>query len=148
MESEPLLHQQKETGTPSRCLSLFLRLRRDRPTLKICDFQNMGIAARGIICTDYAFCDVCTYHLLARQDTDSVGMRNIAPPLSLRLGHRTALVLLTPFTTVLPLRYRVGSLVMRSKFPCESLEYRKLYSFFQNDIFYETCCSNFFFVVI
>ena len=26
-------------------------------------------------------------------------------PLSLRLGHRTALVLLTPFTTVLPLRF-------------------------------------------
>ena len=35
----------------------------------------MGIAARGIICTDYAYCDVCTYHLLARQDTDFVGMR-------------------------------------------------------------------------
>ena len=32
-------------------------------------------------------------------------VRNIAPPFSLRLGHRTALVLLTPFTTVLPLRY-------------------------------------------
>ena len=31
--------------------------------------------------------------------------RNIAPFFSLRLGHRTALVLLTPFTTVLPLRY-------------------------------------------
>ena len=63
----------------------FLRLRRDRPTLKIYDFQNR--------------------------------VRNIAPPFSLRLGHRTALVLLTPFTTVLPLRYRVGSLVGRSKFP-------------------------------
>ena len=32
-------------------------------------------------------------------------VRNIAPSFSLRLGHRTALVLLTPFTTVLPLRY-------------------------------------------
>ena len=32
-------------------------------------------------------------------------MRITASPFSLRLGHRTALVLLTPFTTVLPLRY-------------------------------------------
>ena len=43
--------------------------------LKTLCVLNMGIAARGIICTDYVFCDVCTYHLLARQDTDFVGMR-------------------------------------------------------------------------
>ena len=72
------------------------------------------IASRKIVINCFSLA------LLARQDTDFVGMRNIAPPLSLRLGHRTALVLLTPFTTVLPLRYRVGNLVGRSKFPYKS----------------------------
>ena len=40
------------------------------------------------------------------QPTSSVTLR--VPPVSLRLGHRTALALLTQFTTVLPLRYPVG----------------------------------------
>ena len=118
-----------------------LRLRRDRPTLKICDFQNrvrnialplpcrkpcrakqipvrssnplktlsvlnMGshlplgdrrarssggecanirttkfpylFATRDITFTNYACCSACMYHLLARQDTDFVGMRTFA----------------------------------------------------------------------
>ena len=55
------------------CFFLFV-LRTTSNPLALC-VLNMGIAARGIICTDYAFCDVCTYHLLARQDTDRVGMR-------------------------------------------------------------------------
>ena len=61
---------------PVRVLFLFLSLvtRTLIEPLALC-VLNMGIAARGIICTDYAYCDVCTYHLLARQDTDSVGMR-------------------------------------------------------------------------
>ena len=38
----------------------------------------MGIAARGRIKYNYTYCTVCTFHLLARQDADFVGMRNIA----------------------------------------------------------------------
>ena len=103
------------------CLFL-LRLRRDRPALKICDFQNrgshlllgdrqaclpgveranirlwrnsrVGIAARDIVFTDYTFFTNCKYHLLARQDT----------------AYAVCETLLR--------RFRVGSLVGRSKFP-------------------------------
>ena len=34
-----------------------------------------SIAARDIICSDYTCCTACKYLLLARQDTDAVGMR-------------------------------------------------------------------------
>ena len=42
-----------------------------------CSAKNYarGIAARGRICTNYTFCAACILHLLARQDTDYVGMR-------------------------------------------------------------------------
>ena len=35
----------------------------------------MGIAARGRIKYNYTYCTACTFHLLARQDADFVGMR-------------------------------------------------------------------------
>ena len=38
----------------------------------------MGIAARDTICTNYTYSADCVYYLLAWQDTDCVGMRNIA----------------------------------------------------------------------
>ena len=49
--------------------------------------SDMGIDARDITFTNYACCSACMYHLLAWQDADFVGMRNIAPSLSLRIGH-------------------------------------------------------------
>ena len=45
------------------------------------------------------------YSILLCTPPRALWVRNIAPSFSLQLGHRTALVLLTPFTTVLPLRY-------------------------------------------
>ena len=53
----------------------------------------MGIVARDIICANYTSCTDCKYHLLARQDT----------------AYAVCETLLR--------RFRVGSLVGRSKFP-------------------------------
>ena len=138
-----LTNKKRQALLVGACFFLFVLCTTSNP-LALC-VLNMGIAARDTISIDYTYSTDCPFHLLARQDTDLVGMRNIAPPLSLRLGHRTALVLLTPFTTVLPLRYRVRSLIMRSKFPCESLEYRKLYSIFSKRRFLRNLLFKFLF---
>ena len=40
--------------------------------------RAMGIAARDTICTNYTYSADCVYYLLTGQDTDCVGMQNIA----------------------------------------------------------------------
>ena len=59
------------------------------------------------------------------EDTSSVSLR--LPPVSLRLGHRTALALLMQFTTVLPLRYPLGKAIykLRSNIVCEATSFAK-----------------------
>ena len=75
MGSIPVRVTNENKGTPKGVPFVFVATPSGSNPLKTLCVLNMGIAARGIICTDYAYCDVCTYHLLARQDTDFVGMR-------------------------------------------------------------------------
>ena len=92
MGSIPVRVTKKRKQDKSPAFS-FLRLRRNRPT--------RALQIKHFIALICLFCN---------SSPARIWVRNIAPSFLLRLGHRTALVLLTPFTTVLPLRYPVGSL--------------------------------------